>query len=157
MSDFYVAVTVRFEETSYEFVEWSIETSNICVVSSGESDIPFTVTLSTLDGTAAGMVDMKSVPKHTYQFFFLLASDDYRVIDGANLTFEVLETRKCMEIILTNDVVLESDEFFTLLLTSSSDSVSVLTSFCTISIIDDDGGCPYHYEKNVHMLFSQQK
>ena len=59
-----------------------------------------------------------------------------------------------MENVLTNDVVLENDEFFTLILTSSSESVSILTSSCTISIIDDDGGCPYHYqliEKNVHM------
>ena len=70
---FFVAVTVRFEETSYEFEEGSIETSNICVVSSGESDIPFTVTLSTLDGTAAGIVDIKSVPKHTYKFFFSIS------------------------------------------------------------------------------------
>ena len=55
-------MTVRFEETSYEFMEGTIETSIICVVSSGESDVPFTAMLSTLDGTAAGIVDMKSVP-----------------------------------------------------------------------------------------------
>ena len=43
-----------------------------------------------------------------------------------------------------NDTVLESEEFFTLLLASYRDSVSILTSSINISIIDDDGGCSYH-------------
>ena len=59
-SDFYVAVVVRFENTSYEFLEGTNETREICVVSSGESAVSFTVTISTLDGTAIGKVYIKS-------------------------------------------------------------------------------------------------
>ena len=49
-----------------------------------------------------------------------------------------------MEIILINDAILESDEVFTLLLASSMDSVLISTSSCTITVVDDDGGCPFN-------------
>lgn len=137
-------MTVHFEEANYEFLEGTNETNNICVVSLGASDIPFTVTLSTLNGTATGMVYMNLLG--TYPSTFPLAAEDYRVIDGANLTFEVSETRVCMEIILINDAILESDEVFTLLLASSMDSVLISTSSCTITVVDDDGGCPFNYQ-----------
>ena len=133
-------MTVRFEESGYDFMEGSNETSSVCLVSSGESDIPFTVSLGTLSGTAEGMMDMHDSVTHiTDPTSILLGTLDYRVIEGANLTFEVSQQRKCIDIAVIDDAVLESDESFTLILASSSESISVLTRSCTVSITDDDG------------------
>lgn len=69
-----------------------------------------------------------------------LGSLDYQDFDNAVLTFDVSENRQCFEIGLIDDTILESDEFFTVMLAPTSDSVRVLISMdsCTVTIIDDD-------------------
>lgn len=51
----FTAVTVSFQQTSYVFNE-ADDTSMVCAMSVGASDIPFTVRFSTIDVTAQGKV-----------------------------------------------------------------------------------------------------
>lgn len=53
-------MTVSFERVSYVFNE-AAATSSVCAVSSGASDIPFSVRFSTADATAQGKVQTSVV------------------------------------------------------------------------------------------------
>lgn len=139
----HTVVSVRWEETNYEFVEGHMEPTNVCVASSGEKEIPFIVTFSTTSGTAQGKhKPCFSIKHHIYNqsvIFapFILEELDYQGF-VEDLTFDVSESRKCFDIGLVDDSILENDEFFTILLASTNERILILTNSCTVTIIDDD-------------------
>ena len=140
----HTVVSVRWEETNYEFVEGHMEPTNVCVVSSGEREIPFIVTLSTTSGTAQGKHrPCSSIKHHIYNqsiIFapFFLGELDYQGFVGADLTFDASESRRCLDIGLVDDSILENDEFFTILLASTNQRILIVTNSRTVTIIDDD-------------------
>ena len=90
----------------------------LTVTLSGPSAAPVTVDYLSSDGTA-------------------LAGDDYTALDGT-LTFAPGETQKVIAIALVNDTLVESDETFTLTLSSPTGAALGSPSQAVLTILDDD-------------------
>ena len=69
--------------------------------------------------------------------------DDYEVLQ-ANLVFEPATTQQCRNISIVDDTALESDEVFSVNLTTVDLSVVLRPNTSTVVIIDNDGMCVHN-------------
>ena len=69
------------------------------------------------------------------------AADFVLLDDSTLLAFEsgVTNDTQCVDIFIVNDTILESSEFFNIVLSSSDANVVIENGVTTILIIDDDG------------------
>ena len=73
---------------------------------------------------------------------YYAADDDYAVL-GDNLRFEQGSPQQCRNISIVDDRVLESDEVFSVILTTVDLSVVLSPNITTVLIMDNDGMCVY--------------
>lgn len=105
-------MTVTFQEASYTIEEGI--SGQVCGELSSMAAIPVTVTLSIMGGTALESVDF--------------------TIPSPSITFQSGNVLSCMDVIVTNDLLLEESEIFTLALNSSDPFVQTSgTATVTIS------------------------
>ena len=78
---------------------------------------------------------------------FTVSSMDYEVVFTL-LMFNMCEVRKCTDITITNDAMLENVELFSVnLVTSNLDpTISLNQDDAEIEIIDNDGLCNIYYK-----------
>ena len=131
-------MVVSFGSASYVFQE-SVMIGTICVASSGESDVPFNVTVTTSDGSAQGTETCTSyLPTYYHSYLFPLELLDYRLIGSADLVFSATSNHECIEIVIIDDFALESDELFRVFLTATSERVSIATETAMVTITDNN-------------------
>ena len=73
---------------------------------------------------------------------YYAADDDYAVL-GDNLRLEQGSPRQCRNISIVDDRVLESNEDFSVILTTVDLSVVLSPNITTVLIMDNDGMCVY--------------
>ena len=73
---------------------------------------------------------------------YCTAGDDYGVLQD-DLLFEQGSQRQCRNISIVDDTALESDEVFSVILTTVDLSVVLSPNISTVLIIDNDGMCVY--------------
>lgn len=71
----------------------------------------------------------------------LTAADFVLFNDSSLIVFEagVTNQTQCIDIFIVNDIILESSEFFNVVLNSSDMDVNIVDGTASIVIIDDDG------------------
>ena len=72
----------------------------------------------------------------------MIPANDFVLLNGSTtIAFEsgVTSDIQCVEVFIVNDDVLESSEFFNLMLTSSDPDVNTDDEVTSILILDDDG------------------
>ena len=77
-------------------------------------------------------------------------TEDFTPISAQSVVFDSKYSQRDVEVTIINDLVVESDEIFTLVL-SSNDSSAVIesgTNVTTLTIIDDDGLLNQSFLKN---------
>ena len=66
---------------------------------------------------------------------FLLLNDSTEIVFLSGLT----NSTQCVDIEIVNDTILESSEFFNVILSSSDPDVVIENNMASIVIVDDDG------------------
>ena len=67
-----------------------------------------------------------------------VAPGDYTALTNITVTIAAGEMMNCSTVMVVNDTLLEEDETFTIMLTSSDTGVNLGNNQTTITIIDDD-------------------
>ena len=113
------AVTIGFEMETYPALE-DQGTVEVCArLMEGTLDREVVITFLTEDGSAQDPGDYTSV--------------------SVTLTFDELMNRRCEEILLENDMVLEGVEEFDVILESDEERVTLVLDRAVVRITDDDG------------------
>ena len=66
---------------------------------------------------------------------FILRNDSTLIAFESGATSDI----QCIEILIVNDTILESSEFFNIALTSSDPDVDIVDGVTSVIIVDDDG------------------
>ena len=123
----------------------------VCVIlMSGTLERNVSVRVTSLDGTAVGMkltTEVLLLPSrisnmHSYIppcMHTTVGGRKYNNITDLDLVFDATTNETCFGVSTIENKILEEDKMFSLLLTSSDDSVSVTTRLATVNIYDDDG------------------
>ena len=118
----------------------------VCVSLSPATDITVTVNVATMDGTAGAVTPSLPLslylspffptPTSTWLSFPAVSGQDYV---GVNMSvmFSAGSTMECVPLSINNDNSVESDETFTVVLTSSQADVTVMDDMLTITILAD--------------------
>ena len=75
-------------------------------------------------------------------FIDMYSANDFVLLNGSTvIAFEsgVTSDVQCVEILIVNDAILESSEFFNLVLSSQDPDVDIVDGVTSILILDDDG------------------
>ena len=154
---YYSATVVRLETAAYNISE-SDEVVQICINAAGANTCSntdhFQLTLNTADQTAGNVLCVSLYSKHTTKmshsdlftinllnYFSTVSPTDYEAV-SKTVIFAPCDTRQCVNISITNDLINEPEETFTISLTLSGDAPSfiILTSATgDVLICDDDG------------------
>ena len=76
---------------------------------------------------------------------YFAAGDDYGILQ-TNLLFEQATPQQCRNISIVDDTALESDEVFSVNLTTVDLSVVLSPNISIVLIIDNDGMCVHNYD-----------
>ena len=116
------AANVTLEESVYMVNESDVYVMVCAVLTEGVLERDITVYLSTSDGTA-------------------LAPDDYTAIANSPLTFfsgDPVDTRRCVNVTIIDEEIVEDDQFFSVSLTSSDPVYITPFSEAQVVISDND-------------------
>lgn len=114
-----IGTTITFDKTDY-YVYENDTSVEVCVSRyGGVLSRPLNLAITSSDGTASDLKD----------FSKLLLAIPLSESDG---------NRLCINVTIIDDLLLENDETFTLLLTSADSAVSVELNMTTVTILDDD-------------------
>ena len=112
-------ITLGFEKTNYTVYE-DDSTLEVCVIcQGGRLNRPLDLTIASSDGSASAPMD--------YSNLFLTTN-----------FLESVDHRLCVNVTIVDDLLLEDDESFTLLLTSADRAVSMTLNSTTVTILDND-------------------
>ena len=130
---------VGLERPSYTVSE-SVEAVEICITAVGAntpcpSTQSFQATLSTTDGSAGIFIIAYTI---SLTLFALVSPSDYEAVSEV-LTFAPCETRRCVNVVVTDDLVNEPEETFSLSLTKISSFITLSVAAGEVLITDDDG------------------
>ena len=130
---------VGLERPSY-IVSESEEAVEICITAVGAntpcpSTQSFQATLSTTDGSAGIFIIAYTI---SLTLFALVSHSDYEAVSEV-LTFAPCETRRCVNVSITDDLVNEPEGTFSLSLTKISSFVTLSVAAGEVLITDDDG------------------
>ena len=78
---------------------------------------------------------------HVILCCYTTAIDDYGELIPSLLVFEREDTMACSNISTVGDLIYEEDETFSVVLSSTQESVVVAVSTSTVYIMDDDSEC----------------
>ena len=135
-----VGIGIGFQMSLYSVseAESSIE---VCVEhTSGEADIILLATLRNEPGNAAGVFKLRNYPHWFYYYWtiILTAGDDYTPVSDIPLSFTRASSVQCSNIFIQDDDIVELNETFSVLLTTSSSAVNLIRASATVIILDDD-------------------
>ena len=137
-------MTVGFEQTEFTTLEQN-EQVDICIsVFNGSSNINTTLALTFSNGSAEG--DTAQVCLNaTYEQYFLIAGKDF-IGQSLEITLAPDQSNACVSVVVKNDLVLEKNEHFSILIETMDSRVIVNPSVSTVTILDDDGMCLMHMQ-----------
>ena len=133
---------VGLERPSYTVSE-SEEAVEICITAVGAntpcpSTLSFQVTFSTTDGSAGIFIIAYTISLAYNTLFALVSHSDYEAVSEV-LTFAPCDTRRCVNVVITDDLVNEPKETFSFSLTKISSFITLSTTAGEVLITDDDG------------------
>ena len=139
-------MTVRFVETEYSVNE-NGNSLEVCTELSGRTQIPVSISLVTLDGSAISKLTVDVLTNyimcHTFGMFYLIDPSDY-MSEDISVTFDPqpdgLSSPQCTDIVIMNEELLEDDETFMVEIQNPSQGVTPdpLANSATVIITDDD-------------------
>ena len=145
-------VSVGLVQQSYTVIE-SASFVTLCAVLTGLTERDVLVTMTTVQGTAQGMSlhdlfhirwhnesQCVSHPSPIYYIVSPTAAIDYATVT-AQLTFQATVALQCSSISIVDDNILESDEVFSVQLSTLDPDVNLTTSTATVTIENNDGEC----------------
>ena len=138
-------VVIGLEETSYTTAEDGGAVEVCAVVVEGELERSAEVSISTVDGSATGQLVLCtfSILSGMSRYWSSLSGgEDYTSITMV-LTFDGSNTRGCSDVPITDDVIYEDDETFSVTLTTGDGDVTLEPDSGVVTITDEDGGLSY--------------
>ena len=134
-------MVVGLQQTSYSVGEGSGPLS-VCVLLTGSAERDVLVSLLAISQTAQGRVQ-HLIP--CLQLFIsilywhsLTVARDYAQPTPMELTFLQGTSQQCANISISDDAILENNEFFSVQLTTTDQAVTLSPSSATVTIGDDD-------------------
>ena len=137
---FIIVAEVRFEHSLYSVNEGS--DVEICVISSDNVRAPIFVNITFVSETAQSELFSNKMIMYSSNLFFLLLSVgvDFMPVGSPNeVLFSSGSERICSTTSTVNDSTVESEETFTVVLSTGQERVAFSTSNSIVSILDDDG------------------
>ena len=129
-----IVATVSFKESEYSIFESDREPLKVVIVLSKLSSFNVTVQVMDTTNTATGML---LITLMTNQYSVVTGGEDY---DSGpyNIIIPAGMLEASFDIALLDDDILEGDEDFTLVITSSSPPAGTISQ-ATVTIVDDEG------------------
>ena len=150
---FFSTAAFVFFEQSMIAVNESVGRAQVCVVCSELPEREIVISLNEQTGTAQGTIithhqtfflytlNYSSNSSYTNSEFISTAADFVLVSNSTVIMFQsgLTSDTQCVDIEIVNDNILESSEFFNIILSSADPDVAIENSMASIVILDDDG------------------